>query len=315
MALFTFCDLFAGIGGLRLAFEEFDGKCVFSSEIDKFARQTYEANFKDCPNGDIRKIDKESIPNHTILLAGFPCQPFSLAGLSKRNSLGRAHGFSDDEKGTLFFEIAKILALKKPRAFLLENVPYLKKHDGGKTFKKIIEVLTEELGYSVYSKVINSRIRVPQNRRRLYIVGFDENYGFTFPDIENQFPKLKDILESEVDPKYTISDKLWKYLRDYSEKHQRKGNGFGYNLADLNGIARTLSARYYKDGAEILIPQKKNENPRRLTPRECALLMGFPHKYKIVVSDTQAYKQFGNTVVVPIVKEIARNMVQCLEKN
>jgi DNA (cytosine-5)-methyltransferase 1 len=315
MPLFTFSDFFAGIGGMRLAFQSVKGKCVFSSEIDKFARITYEANFGEYPEGDIRQIDEESIPDHDILLAGFPCQPFSIAGVSKRKSLGKPHGFSDKERGNLFFEIARIIDAKKPSAFLLENVSHLKRHDKGKTFEKIIKILRDDLGYSIYYEIINSRWVVPQNRRRLFIVGFDKPHDFKFPDFPRKMLQIKYILERDVDPKYTLSDRLWKYLREYALKHRKKGNGFGFNIVRLDGVASTLSARYYKDGAEILIPQGENRNPRRLTPRECASLMGFPSTYKLVVSDTQAYKQFGNTVVVPVVEKIAEAMVQCLIKN
>jgi len=315
MPLFTFSDFFAGIGGMRLAFESVEGKCVFSSEIDKFARFTYKANFGECPEGDIRHVDEDSIPDHDIFLAGFPCQPFSIAGVTKRKSLGKPHGFSDKERGNLFFEIARIIDAKKPSAFLLENVSHLKRHDNGKTFKKIIEILRDDLGYSIHYEIINSRWVVPQNRRRLFIVGFDKPHDFKFPDFQRKMLQIKDILEEDVDPKYTLSDHLWKYLRKYAMKHRKKGNGFGFRIVRLNSVAGTLSARYYKDGAEILIPQGENRNPRRLTPRECASLMGFPSTYKIVVSDTQAYKQFGNTVVVPVVEKIAGAIVQCLIKN
>lgn len=315
MPLFTFSDCFAGIGGMRLAFESVGGKCVFSSEIDKFAQISYKANFGESSEGDIRKVDEHSIPDHDVFVAGFPCQPFSQAGVIKRNSLGKPHGFSDKDKGTLFFEIARILKAKKPRAFLLENVSHLKNHDKGKTFKKIINILTKDLGYSVHYKIMNSRWVVPQNRRRMFIVGFDQPIDFQFPDFPKRDLKIRDILEEEVLEKYTLSDRLWNYLQEHAAKHRKKGNGFGYNLVNLNGIACTLSARYYKDGAEILVPQDDNKNPRRLTPRECASLMGFPKHYEIVVSDTQAYKQFGNTVVVPVVQSIAGAMTKWLSKN
>lgn len=307
----TFIDLFAGIGGTRIAFERADCKCVFSSEIDKFANITYFENFQDMPAGDITKIPVEDIPDHDILIAGFPCQPFSISGVSKRKSLNIPHGFKDKTKGTLFFNIADILEKKKPKSFLLENVKHLQGHDKGRTFKTIMNVLENELKYTVNYAVIDADRLVPQHRERVFIIGFKEPINFSFPTIEDKNPKLIDILDTEVDPKYTISDKLWNYLKEYKERHRRKGNGFGYGLAPLNGITRTLSARYYKDGSEILIPQH-GKNPRRLTPKECARLMGFPDWFKIPVSDTQAYKQFGNSVVVPIVEILAKEMVKYL---
>lgn len=298
----TFIDLFAGIGGIRIAFEKAGCQCVFSSEWDRYAQKTYEANFGEIPKGDIRSIPSEEIPDHDILTAGFPCQPFSISGVSKKNALKRPHGFNDPTQGTLFFEIKRILHDKKPVAFLLENVKNLIRHDRGNTFKIIIDSLVNDLGYYVYSKVLDADSFVPQHRERTYIIGFREKTDFSFPEFEDKQtdkPKLKDILEKEVDPKYTLTDHLWEYLQKYAEKHRIKGNGFGYGLADLNGRSRTLSARYYKDGSEILIPQK-GKNPRRLTPLECMRLMGFNQikpDFIIPVSDTQAYKQFGNSVV------------------
>lgn len=311
----TFIDLFAGIGGMRFAFERAGCVCIFSSEIDKFACETYSKNFGDSPAGDIQKIDEEEIPDHDITLAGFPCQPFSLSGVSKRNSLGRPHGLECEKKGQLFLKIFIILKIKKPKAFLLENVKHLRFHNKGKTFG-IIKDYLEEAGYDVYAEVIDASSAVPQHRERIYIVGFrkDMNIKFNFPKFQDSKPFLKDILEAEVDPKYTLSDKLWEYLRNYREKHKKRGNGFGYSLTHPNGITRTLSSRYYKDGSEILIPQE-GKNPRRLTPRECARLMGFPDNYQIPVSDTQAYKQFGNSVAVPIVEKIAWKIVECLRLN
>lgn len=315
---FHFIDLFAGIGGMRLAFESTGGTCVFSSEWDKFCQITYKANFGEEPYGDITKISPSGIPDHDILLAGFPCQPFSIAGVSKKKSLGKKHGFLDKTQGTLFFNIAQIIKIKRPRAFLLENVKNLKSHDRGRTFR-IIEDTLRELNYEIFHEVIDAAEYVPQHRERIYIVGFDHNlYG---DDIKFDFPKppsgkkkiLADILDEKVDPKYTLSDKLWKYLQDYAERHRKKGNGFGYGLANLQGQTRTLSARYYKDGSEILIPQE-GKNPRRLTPVECKRLMGFPKSFEIPVSDTQAYKQFGNSVAVPVVKAIAHAMVETLDK-
>jgi len=310
--LFTFIDLFAGIGGTRQSYERSGGTCVFSSEIDKFACVTYKANFGIQPYGDIFLKKDRSIPDHDVLVAGFPCQPFSLSGVSKRNSLDRPHGFECPEKGHLFFKIIDILKVKQPKAFLLENVKNLKSHDKGKTFKTIVGLL-ENVGYNVYSKIIDARAVVPQHRERIFIIGFrtDLELDYTFPHIPYLNPKLKNILEARVNPKYTISDNLWNYLKQYRKKQREKGNGFGYSLADLNGISRTLSARYYKDGSEILIPQV-GKNPRKLTPRECARLMGFPDTFKIPVSNTQAYKQFGNSVVVPIVEILAWSMVECL---
>ena len=310
--LFTFIDLFAGIGGTRQSYERSGGTCVFSSEIDKFACVTYKANFGIQPYGDIFLKNDRSIPDHDVLVAGFPCQPFSLAGVSKRNSLDRPHGFQCVEKGHLFFKIVDILKNKQPKAFLLENVKHLKSHNKGETFKTIVRLL-ENVGYDIYSKIIDAQAVVPQHRERIFIIGFRKDLGsdFTFPHIPYLRPRLKNILEEDVDSKFTISDKLWNYLKQYRKQQREKGNGFGYSLADLNGISRTLSARYWKDGAEILIPQT-GKNPRKLTPRECARLMGFPDTFKIPVSNTQAYKQFGNSVVVPLVEILAWSMVECL---
>ena len=311
---FTFIDLFAGIGGTRIGFERAGCRCVFSSEWDKFSQITYQTNFGEIPHGDITKIPSEEIPDHDILVAGFPCQPFSISGVSKKNSLNRPHGFNDPTQGTLFFEIKRIIRDKRPRAFLLENVKHLEKHDRGRTFRVIMRSLENELGYSVFPKVIDAKAVVPQHRERLLIAGFREWVPFRFPEMKDRHPKLSDILESDVDPKYTLSNHLWQYLKDYADKHREKGNGFGYGLCDLNGVTRTLSARYYKDGSEILIPNN-GTNPRRLTPRECARLMGFPDSFKIPVSDTQAYKQFGNSVVVPIIGCAARTIVKVLRED
>ncbi|WP_051348375.1 DNA (cytosine-5-)-methyltransferase [Peribacillus kribbensis] len=311
--LYRFIDLFAGIGGIRTAFQPY-GECVFSCEWDVKAQETYEANFGEKPVGDIRLVDEKEVPDHDLLLAGFPCQPFSIAGVSKKNSLGRQHGFLDDTQGTLFFDIARIIKEKKPQAFLLENVKNLKSHDKGNTFRVIKKVLEEELGYTVYSEVLNAKGLVPQNRERIYIVGFKKPLKFEFPEIPKEGPAIRTILEENVDDKFTLSDKLWEYLQAYKEKHSKKGNGFGYGLVDLNSYSRTLSARYYKDGSEVLIPQE-GKNPRRLTPRECARLQGFPEKFKIVVSNTAAYKQFGNSVAVPVVERIAEKMIQAIEND
>ena len=327
---FTFIDLFAGIGGLRTAFESVGGHCVFTSEWDSYAQKTYGINFPgEAPTqGDITKIDAASVPDHDILIAGFPCQPFSIAGVSKKNSLGKAHGFADKTQGTLFFDVARILAEKKPRAFLLENVKNLHSHDRGNTFKIIMSTLREDLGYSVQYRIFDARQWVPQHRERIVIVGFRDPTlfdldSFSIPNKETAV--LGDILHrtdgsepyldhdgnnyfdhrcNAIQDKYTLSDKLWAYLQSYAEKHRSLGNGFGYGLCTGESVARTLSARYYKDGSEILIAQEK-KNPRRLTPRECARLMGFPDSYIIPVSDTRAYKQFGNSVAVPVFASIA----------
>lgn len=309
---FTFIDLFAGIGGMRMAFENAGGRCVFSSEWDEMAQKTYEANFGEKPAGDITKIPTDSIPDHDILLAGFPCQPFSIAGVSKHNALGNSHGFQHKTQGTLFFDVARIINAKKPSAFLLENVKNLRNHDGGRTFATILDTLTRELGYYIYYQILDAKLVVPQHRERIYIVGFRDPRSFTFPELPNLKPRVKDILEKKIHPKYTLSDHLWTYLQNYASKHRAKGNGFGFGLVDLKGITRTLSARYFKDGSEILVPQS-GKNPRRLTPRECARLMGFPDEFKIVCSDTRAYRQFGNSVVVPVVQKIADKIIECLK--
>lgn len=313
---FKFIDLFAGIGGMRLAFQNLGGKCVFTSEWNEQAKKTYEANFGEVPFGDITKISEKNIPDHDILLAGFPCQPFSIAGVSKKNALGKAHGFLDETQGTLFFDIARIIKHKRPKAFMLENVKNLISHDKGKTFAVISKTLTE-LGYSIHTKVLNSKHFVPQHRARIIIVGFKKSIykgkeEFQFPELPEANKMFKDILEKSPEAKYTLTDNLWKYLRDYAKKHKSKGNGFGFGLTDLNGIARTLSARYYKDGSEILIPQAKGKNPRRLTPKECARLQGFPDGFLIPVSDTQAYKQFGNSVTVPLIKAVAEKVLNAM---
>ncbi|MBR5409499.1 MAG: DNA (cytosine-5-)-methyltransferase [Clostridia bacterium] len=316
---FTFIDLFAGIGGMRIAFEQAGGHCVYSNEWNKYSQQTYFANFGDHPDGDITKVDAETIPDHDILVAGFPCQPFSIAGVSKKQSLGRATGFEDKTQGTLFFDVCRILKAKRPKAFLLENVKNLCSHDRCRTFKVIREAL-DELDYEVYYQVIDGQAFVPQHRERILIVGFDrkrylpENIQFEFNIVpKDPKPVMSDILETDAADRYTLSDKLWNYLQDYAAKHKAAGNGFGYGLAPIDGVSRTLSARYYKDGSEILIAQK-NKNPRRLTPRECARLQGFPDTFKIPVSDTQAYKQFGNSVVVPLLSAVAKLMATELER-
>lgn len=321
-AKFRFIDLFAGIGGLRRPFQEIGGRCVFTSEWDRFARQTYAENFPEDGGdhvfaGDIRPYaaDPSQVPPHDVLLAGFPCQPFSIAGVSKKNSLGRPHGFLCDTQGTLFHDLAKIIAYHQPSAFLLENVKNLERHDGGKTFATIMHVLEKELGYNVQFRVISSDRWVPQKRERIFIVGFRDPTKFDFESLplpEGERPVLGDILEADPPRKYTLSWHLWNYLREYKAKHQSAGNGFGYSLFGPRDVSRTLSARYYKDGSECLIEQQ-GAIPRRLTPRECARLMGFDEPggsdFKIPVSDTQAYRQFGNSVVVPVVRAVAQLML------
>lgn len=314
---FTFIDLFAGIGGIRYGFQKHGGRCVFTSEWNKYAQKTYLENFPHeeghVLEGDITQVDAADVPDHDVLLAGFPCQPFSIAGVSKKNALGRPHGFEDTTQGTLFYDVARIIAKKRPKAFMLENVKNLVSHDKGNTFATILRVLREELGYEVHYRVIDGRHFVPQHRERIIIVGFREPAGFTWDDLKlpKATPRIGDILQptEEVDPKYTLTPKLWDYLQNYAAKHKAAGNGFGFGLVDKSSVARTLSARYYKDGSEILVSQGPRKRPRRLTPKECALLMGFQPDFKIPVSDTQAYKQFGNSVVVPVIEEVARIMV------
>jgi len=318
MSKFTFIDLFAGIGGFRLALENIGGKCVFSSEWNKFARVTYKANYGEDPHGDIKSISEESVPNHDILAAGFPCQPFSLAGISKKNSLGMPHGFLDELQGNLFFDIARIIKAKRPKAFILENVKYLERHDKGRTFRVIRKTLEQELEYKIFWKIIDAVSFVPQHRERIIIVGFRRDLypdpDFRFPESENRRMTVSQILMGEVPEKYTLSDKLWQYLQVYAQKHRRKGNGFGYGLVDpeKSTHTRTLSARYYKDGSEILIRQE-GKNPRMLTPRECSRIMGFPEDFKIPVSDVQAYKQFGNSVVPKVVEEVGKKVLEVID--
>jgi|GEM_PF-261166 len=308
-----FIDLFCGIGGFRYAFERAGCECVFSSDWDKYSQITYEANHGEKPIGDINSVNVADIPAFDILCGGFPCQPFSLAGVSKKNSLGRAHGFDDEKQGNLFFSIAEIIEHHQPRAFVLENVKNLKSHDKGRTYEIIYNTLTKELGYKVYTKIIDAKSVVPQHRERIFLVGFKPGREFEFPDFPKEGPKLSSILEKTVPEKYTLTDHLWGYLQNYAEKHRAAGNGFGFGLVTGNNVARTLSARYHKDGSEILISQGKNKNPRRLTPRECARLMGYPENFKIVVSDTQAYRQFGNSVVVGVVEKLADEVVKTLK--
>lgn len=331
---FKFIDLFAGVGGIRHGFQAAGGLCVFTSEWDSYAQKTYLVNYPDEHpiNGDITLIDADDIPDHDVLLAGFPCQPFSIAGVSKKNSLGRSHGFADETQGTLFFDVARIIETKRPRAFLLENVKNLMSHDKGRTFDVIKRTLSEELGYHIHCKVIDGAHFVPQHRERIIIVGFREPVAFDWDMLnlpeKNQI-KLQSILHKTdgnepvlawdedkyfdhakkcVPAKYTLTDNLWTYLQNYAAKHKEKGNGFGYGMAYPDSVTRTLSARYHKDGSEILVYQGKKKNPRRLTPRECARLMGYPDSFLIPVSDTRAYKQFGNSVVVNVMSEVARIM-------
>ncbi|WP_422413789.1 MULTISPECIES: DNA (cytosine-5-)-methyltransferase [unclassified Endozoicomonas] len=364
---FKFVDLFAGIGGIRKGFEEIGGECVFTSEWNKYAVQTYKANYYSDPdkhtfNSDIREVTlsethpeldnavaafvDQHVPDHDVLLAGFPCQPFSLAGVSKKNALGRVHGFECKTQGTLFFDVARILEIKQPAAFVLENVKNLKSHDKGRTFRVIAETL-DELGYWVADiedmssrdpKIIDGKNFIPQHRERIVLVGFRKDLnvhkGFTLKDIEKELPEnrvaFSALLDKEVDDKYILTPRLWEYLYEYAKKHRAKGNGFGYGLVDPaqpDAVARTLSARYHKDGSEILIDRgwdktlgekdfwnskNQEQRPRRLTPRECARLMGFEQpggeEFRIPVSDTQAYRQFGNSVVVPVFSAVARLM-------
>ncbi len=309
---FTFIDLFAGIGGMRLAFERAGGRCVYTSEWNKFSAQTYEVNFGDRPTGDVTKIDASDIPDHDVLVAGFPCQPFSIAGVSKKRSLNMPDGFDDKTQGTLFFDVARIIRRKKPAAFLLENVKNLKSHDGGNTFRVITDTL-QKMGYNIRHKVIDAKVVVPQHRERIFIVGFDRQTNFQFPSMPDMQPKFRNILDKRVPDKYTLSNGGWNALKRHALNSRKKNNGFGYGLTDRNGISRTLSARYYKDGSEILIEQK-NKNPRRLTPRECARLMGFPDDFVIPVSDNQAYRQFGNAVVPTVVEKIADEIVSGINR-
>ena len=339
-ATFRFIDLFAGIGGIRRAFDAVGGECVFTSEWNKYAVQTYEANFHQSGNhvfaGDITQVDEIEIPDHDVLLAGFPCQPFSIAGVSKKNALGRAHGFEDETQGTLFFDVARILNEKRPSAFLLENVRNLQSHDKGRTFEVIQKVLRDDLGYDISFRVMDARSWVPQGRQRIIIVGYDSDrsqgntFNFDSVRVPRKQPTMAKVLHpedgsekpeapftnsrGEVDGKYILTPNLWQYLQNYAKKHKAAGNGFGFGLVGPDDVARTLSARYYKDGSEVLVSRGNRSRPRRLTPRECARLMGFPDSFKIPVSDTQAYKQFGNSVVVPMMSAIAKAMMPDLNQ-
>ncbi len=318
---FRFIDLFAGIGGFRTGLQKAGGTCVFTSEWDRWAQKTYEAWHGERPHGDINEIDPLEIPDHEVLAAGFPCQPFSIAGVSKKRSLGQADGFRCKRQGNLFFRICDIVDAKRPPVLILENVKNLKSHDGGKTWA----IIQRELGkrnYSVNAAIINASAWVPQHRERIFIVCFDEHVlgpecRFRFPVPPDTRPRFGDILEKNPDPKYTLTDHLWNYLQAYAAKHRAAGNGFGFGIADLDGVSRTLSARYYKDGSEILIAQR-GKNPRRLTLVEAARLMGYGEyvnsREDIPVSDTQAYRQFGNSVVPQVVEAVARQAIKVLMK-
>ena len=320
---FRFIDLFAGIGGFRVAFQNVGGKCVFSCDNDKFARHTYHANFGEIPYGDIRSIDKRDIPTHDVLCAGFPCQPFSIAGVSKKNSMGIAHGFTDTTKGTLFFDVAATIHTKRPKVFFLENVKNLKSHDKGNTFKVIIDTLTN-LGYELNYKVVDGANWTPQHRERIFIVGYDKK-RFDIkkdeiiipsgPEPGYNYPKLRTILNRIV-LDHTLGTGTWNALKAHKARHAAKGNGFGYSLHTFpipeSGITRTMSARYHKDGAEILIEQD-GQNPRKLTIEEAMQLQGFdPKKFRFPVSKTQSYKQIGNSVVVPAIQATAREISKVL---
>ncbi len=320
---FSFIDLFSGIGGFRYGLEKIGGNCVFSSEWDRFAQQTYEHWFGEKPHGDINDISPDDIPNHDVLAAGFPCQPFSIAGVSKKRSLGRADGFQCEKQGNLFFKICDIVEAKKPPVLILENVKNLKSHDKKRTWL-VIENELQKLGYIVYHKIIDASSWVPQHRERIFIVCFSKdvfgnNPGFVYPELPNgKTPEFGDILEPKPDEKYTLTDHLWTYLQNYKKKHQAKGNGFGFGLMeDFSGVSRTISARYHKDGSEILISQGKKKNPRRLTIVEAARLMGYGDivqaRTDIPVSDTQAYRQFGNSVVPAVVTAVGNECIKVMK--
>jgi len=314
----SFIDLFAGIGGFHIALENLGLKCVYSNDYDKFSQITYKENFGIIDGRDIKTVKESEIPNFDVLCAGFPCQPFSIAGVSKKNSLGKKHGFEDEKQGNLFFEIIRIVNYHKPKVLFLENVKNLRSHDKGNTWK-IINKELDKAGYYVFFKIVDGKYYVPQHRERVYIVCFRKeifpNINFSFPRYpSNRIYELKDIIEKKVDPKYTLSNKLWRGLQRHKKNSSAKGNGFGYGLIELanDTYTRTISARYYKDGSEILISQK-GSNPRRLTPRECSLIQGFPNSFTIPVSNTQAYRQFGNSVVVPAIEHTAKKILSTLE--
>lgn len=321
MAGFEFIDLFAGIGGFRIAAEQLGGSCVFSSEIDKNARETYKANFGEVPFGDIREITegtdadrkiRDQIPDHDLLTAGFPCQPFSRAGVSARNSLGTDHGFLDETQGTLFFDVARIIEEKRPRVVLLENVANIRSHDNGRTFSTIRGVLEQDLRYAFHSAVLNSSSLVPQRRKRCFMVAFrDGNPDFRFPELTGPDLPLRSVLEPLPPEIYTISDRLWEGHKRRTTSNRERGTGFTAFEADLEKPSNTIVARYYKDGKECLIPQE-GKNPRFLTPRECARLQGFPEKFIPHSSRSAAYKQFGNAVTVPLVVKIMEQIIQAV---
>lgn len=292
--------------GLEMA----GGRCVFSSEIDKYAAETYKANFHEAPCGDIRNIRTRDIPDHDVLAAGFPCQPFSLAGVSKRNSMGMPSGM-DMPEGNLFEEIVRILRSKRPQALLLENVKHLKSFDKGRAFGIMLRRL-EEAGYNTKHAIIDAKVVVPQHRERLFVVGFRHDSGFEFPDIRDMEPRLGEILEKDPGDRYVLTPGVWAALRRHRRKSQERGSGFGYSIADPSSVSRTMSRRYYKDGAEILVREDGRNRPRRLTPRECARLMGFRDSFQIPVSDAQAYRQFGNSVVPDIVARIGSKIADAL---
>lgn len=309
-----FVDLFAGIGGFRLGLERAGMQCCFSCEVDPHARTTYEANFEAVQAGDVRYLRPGRIPDFDVLAAGFPCQPFSLGGLSKLQSLGRATGLDDRVRGTLFFEIARIIKARRPRAFILENVKGPLWHKGGHTLNTMLDVLRRKLGYAVRMQVYDASPVLPQKRERVFVVGWrepEEAARFEFPKLPELRPTLAAILERRPPPGYVLSDRLWQYLQEYRERQRARGNGFGFSLVGPQDVARTLSARYGKDGSEILV-RRRGGNPRRLTPRECARLMGFPDDFVIPASDTQAYRQFGNAVAPPVVEEVGRALVRSL---
>ncbi len=317
---FRFIDLFAGIGGFRVGLQKVGGTCVFTSEWDRWAQKTYRAWHGEMPVGDINAVDPADIPDHEVLAAGFPCQPFSIAGVSKKRSLGQADGFRCKRQGNLFFRICDIVDVRRPPVLILENVKNLQSHDRGTTWNVIQQELRQRR-YAVFSQVIDAAAWVPQHRERIFIVCFDEQrFGteppFRFPKPPATRPVFRDILEKTPDPKYTLTDHLWKYLQAYAAKHRAAGNGFGYGIADINGVSRTLSARYYKDGSEILIAQR-GRNPRRLTLVEAARLMGYGElvhsRADIPVSDTQAYRQFGNSVVPLVVAAVGHQVVKVMQ--
>lgn len=309
----SFIDLFAGIGGIRMALDQAGFDCVYSNEINPSAAQTYSKNFGEIDVRDIRKVPEQMIPKHDVLCAGFPCQPFSRAGVSARSGLSREHGFKDKEQGKMFFQITRIVRFHQPSAIFLENVANLLKHDGGRTIKRIFLEL-DKLGYNPKFQIFDASLVVPHRRKRIYIVALKKPFAFEFPVIEQRQHRLKDILEKRLGDKHTISDKLWASHIARTARNKKKGNGFAHHIADLNGIASTLTARYGKDGRENLIPQP-GKNPRMLSPRECARLMGFPDDFELPETKTPAYRQLGNSVCVPIVRIIAESLREQLDES